>query len=86
MSAHRRRVSRLEAHQRRAHPKALTHVLSVVRIPWGEPDETRWLRALPCACGQVGCENRRIGLLVPDTAPSADVWAAAVQHYQESRR
>jgi hypothetical protein len=73
MSAHRRRVSRLEAHQRRAHPEALTHVLSVVRIPWGEPDEARWLRELPCACGVVSCPNFRIGLLVPDQAPSPDV-------------
>jgi hypothetical protein len=84
--AYHARMARLEAQQRRQHPDTLTHFLSVVRVPWGEPDQARWLRELPCACGQVGCENRGIGLLVPDTAPSGDVWAAAVQRYQEARR
>jgi hypothetical protein len=80
------RLARLESRQRRAHPDTLTHFLSVVRVPWGEPDEAQWLRALPCACGVVGCPHLRIGALLPDKAPSADAWAEKVRAYMARRQ
>jgi hypothetical protein len=78
------RIARLEARQRQAHPDR--HWTSVVRVPWDEPDQARWLRQLPCACGQVGCPERRIGLLVSEKAPSADAWAERAQAYVTRRQ
>lgn len=79
----RTRLTRLEASQRRQRPHE--HFINVVRVPWDELDEARWLRELPCACGAVGCPQRRIGLREPEKAPSAEAWAERWQVWQQTR-
>jgi hypothetical protein len=70
MRAYETRLRRLEARQ----PEPLSHFIPLVFYPWhlGEPDETEWLRALVCPCGQRECPELRIGALLPEKAPSAE--------------
>ncbi len=76
------RIIRLERRGDDGCPPA--HVLPVVRIPgeirYGQWDH--WLAAHPCACGAIGCPERRIGLLGPEPAASADEWAAMVRAWR----
>ena len=73
MSFRTSRVSRLEARQRRQHPAELAHGTNVVQVPSeiSEPHWHEWLAQQPCRCGQVGCPERRIGLLVPTRGQTA---------------
>ncbi len=71
------RVTRLEERRRRRVP--VGHFLPVARYPWGvaDGDQARWLRTLRCPCGRQGCPELRVGLLLPDKAPSPEAWAEA---------
>jgi hypothetical protein len=75
------RLRRLETHRQRP----VSHFLSIVRIPWDveEADEPDWLRGLRCSCGQRACPQLRIGVILPEKAPSAEVWAERALHYRE---
>jgi hypothetical protein len=66
------RLQRLEAQRRQPWP--VSHFVPVVCYPWpvGEPDDHDWRRALVCPCGQRGCPELRIGIMLPEKAPSAD--------------
>jgi hypothetical protein len=74
-------------YQRQRHGRP--HHLSVVQYPWPLPEgeQDRWIREdLKCACGQAGCPEMTIGVLVPAKAPSAEAWSARVQQYYAQRR
>jgi hypothetical protein len=81
MSFYRHRLQALERRQRQLHPPELAHFISVVYQPWEEPDRDRWLAGLTCPCGAVGCPELRIGVLLPEKAPSAEVWQERCQEY-----
>jgi hypothetical protein len=59
------RLTRLEAHRHQQRPPG--HFTSIVRVPPEIPSAAwdAWLAEHPCACGVVGCLQRRIGLLLP---------------------
>jgi hypothetical protein len=88
MSFFKSRISRLEARQRRQHPAELAHFTSGVQVPPAitEADWHDWLAEQPCACGAIGCPERRIGLLVPTRCQTADEWVERYQHYRDRRR
>ena len=75
------RVKRLEQRQRQQHPPELAHFISMAFQPWEEPDRERWLAGLTCPCGAVGCPELRIGVLLPEKAPSAEAWYQRCQAY-----
>jgi hypothetical protein len=35
----------------------------------------QWVAGQPCACGVVGCPERRVGLLLPAKCQTADEWS-----------
>jgi hypothetical protein len=83
---YRQRVTRIEEYQRRRLPPS--HFVMSVRVPWDLPagmDQDTWLREeVTCACGQQGCPELRIGLVLPEKAPSAEAWTDRVQtHYAQ---
>jgi hypothetical protein len=69
---HRSRLLRLEEYQRRRLPP--NHFVMSVRVPWDLPDgmdQETWLReGVRCACSQLRCPEMRIGLALPEKAPS----------------
>ena len=77
MNFHRARLTRLEARQRRQH-RGDEHFTSTITVPPDIPAEAwhDWLSSQPCACGVVGCGQRKIGLLMPTRAQTAEEWAA----------
>jgi hypothetical protein len=79
MSFFKSRLRRLEAAWRKRPVQG--HLVSVLRYPWDLPDGDidAWLASVPCARGRLGCPERRIGALFPETAPSAEAWAARYQ-------
>jgi hypothetical protein len=84
---HRSRLLRLEEYQRRRLPP--NHFMMSVRVPWDLPDDMdqeAWLReGVLCTCGERGCPELRIGLVLPEKAPSAEVWAQRAQEYYARR-
>jgi hypothetical protein len=85
---YRQRVTRIEEYQRRRLPPR--HFVMSVRVPWDLPagmDQDTWLRTeVTCACGQRGCPELRIGLVLPEKAPSPEAWTERVQTYYAQRR
>ena len=64
------------------------HHLSVCSIPGICPTGIAIVgfgEELPCACGQVGCPEMTIGILVPAKAPSVEAWAQRAQAYYAQR-
>jgi hypothetical protein len=83
---YRQRVARLEECRRKRRPPS--HFMNVVSTPWhmdgGAIDH--WLREeLACACGQLGCPERRIGALLPEKTPSVETWTERAQAYYAQR-
>jgi hypothetical protein len=82
------RITRIEAYHRRRRPPS--HVLMSVKVPWDLPagmDQETWLaEEVTCPCGQRECPERRIGLIIPAKAPSAEAWAERAQTYYAHRR
>jgi hypothetical protein len=68
------RLTTLAAHCRQQRP--LAHCTGVVRIPHDIPDEAwdAWLVSQPCAWGQRYCEQRRVGVPLPETCASPEAW------------
>jgi hypothetical protein len=66
-----------------------SHFVMSVRVPWNLPDgmdQDTWLReAVQSSCGQRGCPELRIGLVLPEKAPSAQAWAERAQAYCAQR-
>lgn len=67
------RLQRLEQRLRHECP---AHVTGMVRVPADIPHEAwhPWLAEQPCACGVVGCPQRRIGVLVPTLCQTPEEW------------
>jgi hypothetical protein len=86
MDFHKSRVKALGARQRRQHRPGHDHFTSTVIVPLDVPSREwdAWLRAQPCACGVVGCPERRIGLLLPTKGQTLEEWEARYRH--EARR
>jgi hypothetical protein len=78
----RSRIARLEDRQRRQHRPGEQHFSSVVTVPETIPAEEwhAWLASQPCVCGVVGCGQRKIGLLIPTRAQTAEEWEARYRH------
>jgi hypothetical protein len=76
MSGLRTRIQRLEERHRRYGP---THFTDMVCVPPDVPHEAwdRWLAGQPCACGVVGCPERRVGLLLPAKCQTPEEWERA---------
>ena len=72
------RVMRLEARQRRQPRPGDEHFTSLVIVPPDAPSEAwdAWLTSQPCACGRTSCDQRRVGVLLPEKCKSPDAWAA----------
>jgi hypothetical protein len=85
---YRQRVTRLEEYRRTRLPP--NHFVMSVRVPWDLPDgmdQETWLReAVRCACGQLRCPEMRIGLVLPEKAPSPQAWCERAQQYYAQRR
>jgi hypothetical protein len=83
----RHRITRIEAYRRRVPP---SHFLASVRVPWDLPEgmgQETWLaEEVTCPCGQRACLEFRIGLVIPEKAPTAEAWAEWVQSYYAQRR
>jgi hypothetical protein len=66
-----------------------SHFIASVRVPWDLPagvDREAWLAAeVTCPCGEQGCPEFRIGLVVPAKAPSVEAWAERAQQYYQRR-
>jgi len=75
MNAHARRT-RWAEHRRQRRP--LAHCTSIVRVPREILHEAweAWLISQPCACGQRSCEQRRVGVLLPEKGESPEAWEA----------
>jgi hypothetical protein len=84
---YRQRVIRLEEYQRRHTPPS--HFVTSVQVPWDLPADMHqetWLQAeVMCRCGQKGCPDMRIGLVLPEKAPSPEAWAERAQAYYAKR-
>ena len=78
MSSMKSRLRALEARQRRQHRPGSEHFTSVITVPETIPHDAwlDWLSSQPCACGMVGCRQRKIGLLLPTRCQTAEEWAA----------
>jgi hypothetical protein len=80
---YRQRVTRIEEYQRKQPP--LSHFRMSVRVPWKLPpsmDQATWLREeVPCTYGEQKCPEMRIGLMLPEKAPSIQAWTERVQTY-----
>jgi hypothetical protein len=78
---YRQRVTRIEEYRRRRMPPS--HFLMSVQVPWDLPagmDQETWLaEEVICPCGERGCPEFRIGLVVPAKAPSVEAWAERAQ-------
>jgi hypothetical protein len=74
MSGLRTRIQRLEERHRRDRP---AHVTGTMCVPPDVPQDAwdRWVAGQPCACGVVGCPERRVGLLLPTKCQTADAWS-----------
>ena len=85
---YRQRVMRIEEYRRRRMPPS--HFVVSVHVPWDLPrgmNQDTWLREeVTCACGQRGCSELRIGLVLPEKAPSAEAWTARAEAYYSHRR
>jgi hypothetical protein len=81
------RLARLEAYRRRRAPT--NHLLTSVGVPWDLPpgmDADTWLQEeVTCACGQQGCPELRVGLVVPEIL-AGTAWSERAQAYYASRR
>jgi hypothetical protein len=82
----RHRITGIEAYRRRHTPPS--HFLMSLQVPWDLPagmDQETWLaEGVICPCGRRECPEFRIGLVIPEKAPSAEAWAErAQQHYQQ---
>jgi hypothetical protein len=73
----RSRLQALEARQRRQHPPGDEHFTSIVRVPAdiAHEDWLDWLASQPCACGRSSCDQRRVGIVVPERL-SPEQWTA----------
>lgn len=84
---YRHRITRIEAYRRRRLPPR--HFLMSVRVPWDLPEgmgQATWLAAeVRCPCGERGCPELRIGLVVPAKAPSVEAWAERAAAYYQRR-
>jgi hypothetical protein len=84
---YRQRLTRIEAYRRRRTPPS--HFRMSVRVPWDLPagmDQATWLvEEVRCPCGERGCPELRIGLVIPAKAPTAAAWAEWAQQYDQSR-
>jgi hypothetical protein len=79
------RVGTLECYPRHRLPPS--HLLPVVYDPWPEADQERWVREeVVCAWGEKGCPQMAGGALLPENAPSAEMWTARVQRDVRERR
>jgi hypothetical protein len=67
MSGLKSRLAKLEAHLRREHPPDQEHCSAVVLVPPDIPYDAwdDWLASQPCACGQLHCPERTIGVVLP---------------------
>jgi hypothetical protein len=85
--SYRHRMTRLEEYRRRRMPPS--HFVVSVRVPWDLPrgiDQETWLQEeVLCTCGQKGCHEMRIGLVLPEKAPSSEAWAERAQAYYAKR-
>ncbi len=72
------RLHALEDRQRRQHRPGGEHYTPVLHVPAHIPSHQweAWLRAQPCPCGVVACDKRKIGLLLPTRAQTAEEWEA----------
>ena len=79
------RLIRLEQHCRQRRP--LAHFTSVVRVPHEIPHEAwdAWLMSQPCACGRTSCEQRRVGVLLPDKCDTPEAWEARYGRRREEQ-
>jgi hypothetical protein len=77
MSVYKSRVKRLEDRRRRRLPPGQGHFTSVMQVPDDVPHQAwdQWLAGQPCACGVVGCPERRVGLLIPTKCQTAEAWS-----------
>jgi hypothetical protein len=75
------RLSKLEEYEHRRTP---AHLTSVVRVPADieEADWRAWLAEQPCACGQVRCPERRVGMVVSEPL-TPEAWVAAFEELRE---
>jgi hypothetical protein len=84
---YRQRITRIEAYRRRRTPPS--HFLMSVRVPWDllvGMDQATWLvEEVTCPCGQRDCPEFRIGLVLPEKAPSAEAWADRAAAYYQRR-
>ena len=85
---YRQRVMRIEEYRRCRMPPS--HFVVSVHVPWDLPrgmNQDTWLQEdVLCTCGQKGCHEVRIGLVLPDKAPSPEAWAERAQAYYAQRR
>jgi hypothetical protein len=73
------RFRRVEAWWRQRVPSM--HFLTSVQVPWNVDTDT-WLQTeVTCACGQHGCPELRVGLVVPERFSSSDDWQQQAQQF-----
>jgi hypothetical protein len=84
---YRHRIVRLEEYRRTRLPPS--HFVMSVRVPWDLPagmDQETWLQEeVLCTCGERGCPELRIGLVLPEKAPSPQAWCDRARQYYAQR-